>query len=329
MPRIYFTSSACLDEGSGAALHTRGILFGLAKLTEVIPLLAYSKDSTLNKIVESGISPRYLVRTRASANGSVHPLNRLMYTFTFFVYLMIILISHRQASSLFYVRWTYFSFPLIALMAVFRVTYFLEENGKDGPEQLSMGRKFRAYLSTFFEKRAVHYSKGIICVSDEISRYICEKYDYPSYRTTVIPNGVEPGITTKESPHGDLRTILGLKKHSDFIIGFMGKGGYSWHGIEEICNLFDSLEDDTIHLIIFGSHATEQNTPRVHFLGHLDEVKLFPWLHSLDMAFGTMNLQVKGLVQACPIKVGYYLDAGVPVVINYEDIRFGGTSLSS
>ena len=224
MPRIYFTSSACLDEGSGAALHTRGICFGLAKLTEVIPLLAYSKDSTLNKIVESGISPQYLVRTKASANGSVHPLNRLMYTFTFFVYLMIILISHRQPSSLFYIRWTYFSFPLIALMILFRQPYFLEVNSKDGPEQVSMGRRFRAKLSCFLENIAVHYSKGIFCISDEISQYICERYGYPRYKTRVIPNGVEPGITSCNSSCEDLRDKLGLKQSSDFLIGFMGKG---------------------------------------------------------------------------------------------------------
>jgi glycosyltransferase involved in cell wall biosynthesis len=322
MPRIYFTSSTCIDEGSGAAVHTRGICFGLAKLTEVVPLVAYCKDNTLSKVSQAGMSTRYLVRTKTSPDGSVSPWRRLKYTFKFFVHIAGILLTRRGSNNVFYIRWTYFSFPLIALIIILRAKYFLEENTKDGPEQLSMGRIFRARICGFLENIAIRYAKGVFCVTDEISRYICERYSYPAYKTRIVPNGVEPGITASNSPDDDLRAKLGLKASSDFLIGFMGKAGYPWHGIEEMCQLVRNLDDDAVHLVIFGLNATERNIPRVHFVGYIDEARLYPWLRSLNMAFGTMNLQIKGLTQACPIKLGIYLDAGLPVVINYDDVRF-------
>jgi len=323
-PRIYYNSSACIDEGSGAAAHSRGICCGLAKLTEVIPILAYSKLNTLNRIIRAGMPIKYLFRTKLSQDGSVNPWRRLIYTIKFFINIAAILLTYPRSDRLFYVRWTYFSFPLIALMVIFREKYFLEENAKDEAEQLSMGRKFRPKITSFLESIAISHAEGVFCVTDEISRYICKRYNYPSQKTKVVPNGVELGNSYSDVPCDNLRSILKVRKSSDFLIGFVGSGNYNWHGIKEITQLVNGLKDHKIHLVIFGQKPEGQCIPRTHFMGYIDEVQLFPWLQDLDLAFASMNSQVKGITQACPIKVGLYLKSGLPVIINYDDVRFKG-----
>lgn len=104
---------------------------------------------------------------------------------------------------------------------------------------------------------------------------------------------------------------------------FIGSPGYSWHGVDTLCNLA-SKTIGRLEFHIVGLEAAEvSDAPEnVRFYGYLQMEEYVKIARNCAVGMGTLALHRKNLSEACPLKVREYLSAGLPVILPYKETAF-------
>ena len=116
------------------------------------------------------------------------------------------------------------------------------------------------------------------------------------------------------------------ERHKKLI--FVGTPGMNWHGRDRIIALAALLTEFQFFLVGEPESLSHNiSLPNVKYYDKLDQDQLDELIANCDAGFGTMALERKLMVEACPLKVRNYLALGVPVIINYWDTDLSGTEL--
>ncbi|MEM3658339.1 MAG: glycosyltransferase family 4 protein [Candidatus Hadarchaeum sp.] len=200
-----------------------------------------------------------------------------------------------------------------------RIPTVVEVNTKERDEaRLHLSYlKYRYHVATvdrFFKKAA-----GIVCVTFELAEML-QQFKIP---ITVISNGI------KLSEY----KVLPPPSTSDITAVFIGhawekskygerRASYKYHGLDKVIQLSGILKN--WQFVIIGFSASELPTipPNVRFFGYLQRAEYEPILGNADVGIGSLSLYLKGMNEACPIKVREYLAFGLPVIAGYRDTDF-------
>ncbi|MBC7260537.1 MAG: glycosyltransferase family 4 protein, partial [Chloroflexi bacterium] len=210
-----------------------------------------------------------------------------------------------------YMRQGFYYPPLEYLMR--RVRTIVEVNTLDVREaQLYLGRIKRSYyLAT--RSRLLRNAAGLVCVTEEIARALAEL----PVPITVVPNGIDL------SAYRPLEALVSPSPRLVFI-GHEWDGSamlsYRYQGIDKILRLARAFP--TWRFDIVGYQSRGQALPNVRLAGHLSRLEYEKILACADVAVGTLGLHVKGMDEACPLKVREYLAYGIPTIIGYQDTDF-------
>ena len=171
----------------------------------------------------------------------------------------------------------------------------LEYRGRAAPVRwlnlLTRGKTYRAF-------------DRYVSVTNEIMQ--CLPVTDP--RGEVIANGVpDADILTGGSQAPDNERPL---------IGFIGSVGAYWHGYEELVAFADANRD--FDFLVIGQDPGG-SAPNLTSAGAMPHAQASEELKKCDVAFSTLGLFRKGLVEACPLKSRQYLGLGLPMVTAYPD----------
>lgn len=97
---------------------------------------------------------------------------------------------------------------------------------------------------------------------------------------------------------------------------FVGSANQPWHGIDQLIQFGISKPDIDIH-IVGDSRNIEQ--PNLFFYGSLDRESYREIAAECVAGIGTLNLALKNMNEASPLKVREYLALGLPVISRYVD----------
>jgi hypothetical protein len=96
---------------------------------------------------------------------------------------------------------------------------------------------------------------------------------------------------------------------------------YRWHGLEELLESLKGNEvDGVLHVVgVLPRHLVRTASHRVVYHGPLSQVEIRTLYASTWLGLSSFRLDVKGMTQACTLKVRDYLAAGIPVLAGHED----------
>lgn len=95
---------------------------------------------------------------------------------------------------------------------------------------------------------------------------------------------------------------------------------YPWNGEEVLIDFLGNREDAFV--ILVGKYAIKKWPSNFLHCGMLDIDEIYYLYNFVDFGIGTLALQVKGLNEACTLKVREYLCAGLPVIISYSETLY-------
>lgn len=171
------------------------------------------------------------------------------------------------------------------------------------------------FLESLISPWTLSQVRGSVAVTSEIALDLKKRCGVRSIQ--VIANGVQDkSILPRHVKEGCKKLI------------FVGSPGMNWHGRDRIIELAKLLTEFQFYLV-GESESLSQNLslPNVKYYDKLDQDQLDELIANCDAGFGTMALERKLMVEACPLKVRNYLSLGVPVIINYWDTDLSGNGL--
>ncbi|GAA4311473.1 glycosyltransferase family protein [Compostibacter hankyongensis] len=180
-------------------------------------------------------------------------------------------------------------------------------------KELEVTSKSRVRLMhSFGNRRLADCIKGIVGVTDEITKYYTTLYNKPGI---TVGNGYDLGQVSAHGIH------KGEGKRSPSQLIFVSSPGMIWHGIDKLFELSEYLEDVNFHLV--GPYYEKQ---RPNFIqhGYLSKNELFELYSKMDIGVGTLAFHRNNLTQASPLKVREYLAFGLPVILAYKDVDLSG-----
>lgn len=200
-----------------------------------------------------------------------------------------------------------------------RVPTVVEVNTKEKDEaRLHLSYlKYRYHVATvdrFFKNAA-----GVVCVTYELAEML-KTFRVP---ITVIGNGIKLS-EYRVLPPPSTSTITAVfighawekDKHGE------RRASYKYHGLDKIIQLSGVFKDWRFVIIGFSPSEVPSIPPNVHFLGYLERTKYEPILENADVGISSLSLYLKGMNEACPLKVREYLAFGLPVIAGYRDTDF-------
>jgi len=197
-------------------------------------------------------------------------------------------------------------------------------HGKEVPEILSGGLRpgliGRAALEWINGPRMLTRVAGIVGVTDEIRTYELQRANR-NVPSRTIANGVDVEALpfTRFTPFDgrELNTVVVASTY-----------GVAWHGIDRlIAALQAHAGPPRINLNLIGRDSgaapgteVQHRFATIRHHGELQGQPLDEVLKKSTLAFGTLALFRKGLIQACALKVREYVARGLPFVYAYEDV---------
>jgi hypothetical protein len=97
---------------------------------------------------------------------------------------------------------------------------------------------------------------------------------------------------------------------------FVGSPNQPWHGIEQLIEFGISNPDIDIHIV---GELAEASQPNLYFYGNLRRESYKAIATKCIAGVGTLNLALKNMEEASPLKVREYLALGLPVISRYKD----------
>ena len=97
---------------------------------------------------------------------------------------------------------------------------------------------------------------------------------------------------------------------------FVGSPNQPWHGIEQLIEFGISNPDIDIHIV---GELIKLSQPNLYFYGNLNRESYKTIATKCIAGVGTLNLALKSMEEASPLKVREYLALGLPVISRYKD----------
>ena len=216
-----------------------------------------------------------------------------------------------------YLRWEFHKAALERLMH--EVPTVIELNAIYSRELKSnMLKSISKFLRYFYFrmtcKRFEKVASGFVAVSYEILEECAERHaDTPS---VVIPNSTD----IDEGKNG---VAFSPKNRGLPRIVYMIGGDQPWHGLDEFLRFaestIDELEFDLVTRYDLDLTDIPSNVETHAFLDRREFRKVF---ERASCGLGTVALHAKNMDEASPLKVRDYLDAGLPIILPYDDTAF-------
>ena len=208
---------------------------------------------------------------------------------------------------------TLLSLPLALIKTVYWEHNTLLENELEVIGRKKEQRRVRQILHSSRRFNISH-----IAVTQEIKRHL-HNYNLKDEQVLYIQNGYsEKEIDPAKVNSLTLENLDTLKQQVKRLAVFVGSGkSNKWHGVETIISLTQDHPD--LGLIIIGDYPENEKHPNVYFTGSLSVDTIYKIYDHCDFAFGSFNLAINQMQEACPLKVREYLWSGLPVIVNYRD----------
>jgi glycosyltransferase involved in cell wall biosynthesis len=146
-----------------------------------------------------------------------------------------------------YERYSLFNIAGLNFCRKRNIPHILEVNAPLIDEALEYRQLALPKIAHAVEKRLFENTNHIIAVSNELKKYISDKY--PDSRVTVVPNGVRVDHFSSSGYKID------NSENDKFTIGFLGSMK-PWHGVEILIDSFAGIAEgeDHYHLLIIGDN---------------------------------------------------------------------------
>lgn len=170
----------------------------------------------------------------------------------------------------------------------------------------------RATLEYFIGGLVNNRASGQISVTPEILESISVKKAGKSF-TYIYPNGIKVSEAPRDSP----RTF-----NPEFL--FISSSFQPWHGLDRLVEAMkNNGEDFKVHLIGFLTTEqikTCQNDDRFVLHGLLESTQILSIAEQCNVGIASLAMDRNGLTQGSTLKVREYLNMGLPVVADHDDI---------
>jgi len=205
-----------------------------------------------------------------------------------------------------YFRYAYHSPGLVRLFRA--IPAIAEINSDDQAEYPLTLSRAKIVYHRLTRKRILGSVAGFVAVTNELAARFAG-FGKP---VRVIANG----IALSEYP---LLPSPELVRPTRLV--FIGSAGSPWHGLDRVAEVASLIPDIAIDVIGESAATAPAGTrvPAMRFHGPLSGREYEPILRAATAALGTLGLHVKGMQEACPLKVREYLAYGLPVIAAYHD----------
>jgi glycosyltransferase involved in cell wall biosynthesis len=211
----------------------------------------------------------------------------------------------RYRPDVIYLRYAMFSLPLHNLFKV--APLVMEVNSNDLDENRSRGL-FLYWLNRLTRDLMFSRCAGWVAPSHELA-------DLPANQrhgkqVCVVSNGIEL----------DRYETLASEDHPTPSLTLVGSPGMNWHGVDKLIGLAEQYPELDIHIVGYSKDDLSRSIPEnVSLHGYLQPADVKQVLMKTDVAFGTLALHRKNMMEASPLKVREALAYGIPVVLGYDD----------
>jgi glycosyltransferase involved in cell wall biosynthesis len=220
------------------------------------------------------------------------------------------------------------AYPLLARrLCAKRIPFVVEVHTVGPSEYIATGNALRGRVYARLEHPLLARAAGIVAVTDELRQRALEVAgrDVPSI---ALGNGMDTLITPLRS-RAETRRQMGVREDASVIVmaGFTSP----WHGVDRALQMVRALPPDFGELWLIGAHSAGDRShicEEAARLGLERSVRVFPWMEeretatlvaAADLGLGPLALDRKGLVEAAPLKIRFYLSLGIRVLVNYVD----------
>jgi glycosyltransferase involved in cell wall biosynthesis len=169
--------------------------------------------------------------------------------------------------------------------------------------------KFRSRIKYLFFNWFKRFLYAQVHAAIYVSNELREKNEFKlrsDVPTITISNGIDLSRIKPLPPRRARRKAL----------FFIGSANQPWQGIAELLEFAKEHEEIDIHIVGDNSNAT---LPNVFFYGRLGSQEYRQIASKCIAGVATLNLQVKQMTEASPLKVREYLALGLPVILRYRD----------
>jgi glycosyltransferase involved in cell wall biosynthesis len=226
------------------------------------------------------------------------------------------MLEQQEPFDMIYERYSLWSFAAMEFGRERNIPTVLEVNSPLIEEQAEHRALANRRGAERVAERVFGAAGSIVAVSNEVAKYVMEKYPRTVGRVHVVPNGV--------NPHRFTRDVASARStHEPFTIGFVGTLK-PWHGLSVLVDAFEIVHrsDNNMRLLIVGdgperdamvAELSERGLlSATHFTGAVAPEEIPPLLASMSVAIAPY--QNLSHFYFSPLKVYEYMAAGVPVV---------------
>ena len=172
-----------------------------------------------------------------------------------------------------------------------------------------------------FEKKVLQNADLVVTVS-EVLRNELIQFGVEKERILVLPNGVDPDYFVDQPEKGaEVRAKYGIPSDK-VVVGFAGTFG-NWHGIDELTEAIQSLQDDNLEFLLIGDGMMRKKMEEslrgrsdVHFLGKIPFTEMPSHLSACDILIvsNSWNPNDKRPFFGSPTKLFEYMSMGKGIV---------------
>lgn len=208
--------------------------------------------------------------------------------------------------------------PFLFVASFFLGDYFTVHHTLEEVE-LAVSRfpfaRFQLLLERLLGRNVVDRSRGIICVTPEISRHELDRLpSRPDRQVLLYPNGILYPEQLDEP--------IDLRSTRPEVI-FTASYFFDWHGLERLLDSMEvSDEYGVLHLVGELPEETQRRAKadaRVRIHGQLGPSMLNRLVAKCWVGLSSFALSEKGMTEACTLKVREYLLSGLPVFAGHRD----------
>jgi hypothetical protein len=206
--------------------------------------------------------------------------------------------------------------PLQFIATLFlRRRYATVHHTLEEPELRAFGT-LASRLQLVFERTlgrsVVRRAAAVVAATPEIAQYQSSRAGTTRTKPLIVyPNGIRMAVRERLcDSRSDRPELL-----------FVADYFYRWHGLEELLGSLEKSEvDGILHVVgVLPPTLVRIADHRVVYHGPLSQVQIRTLYASTWLGLSSFRLDVKGMTQACTLKVRDYLAAGIPVLAGHED----------
>lgn len=203
-----------------------------------------------------------------------------------------------------------FPAPNINKVSMYSGKLIIEINSDDRSEYMQKNI-ITGFYNSLFRKYLLRSASGLVFVTNELSR--SDFFAKFTDRRTVVANGVNiKDYLFKDDPNNLNPQLI-----------FVGSPGQSWHGLDKIKELAESLPDCFLHIVGPDNNECDKLwgyiPENVYCHGYLSNDDVQNILKTMDVGIGTLALYRKSMNESCSLKMRQYLAQGLPVIGGSKD----------